>query len=183
MRFMRYLSLMCAGWLTASNIAGAGGQFVVTNAATGLVVTQFAVPVAVPQYAVPVAPASHVQYGGYGQVGSASASPPSTTAMEDRIVAKVVKALESSGRLTPQAAADTAVSRSCASCHGQVDPKAGLSLTNLAVLSADQRLRAIERTLSDDPLTRMPPASSNIKLSPEDLGKVLQELSHAPKGR
>ncbi|HEX4132466.1 MAG TPA: c-type cytochrome domain-containing protein [Pirellulales bacterium] len=147
-----------------------------TVAATGLVVTQFAVPVAVPQYTVPVAPTSFVQYG--GQLSASSGI--TTEALEDRIVAKVLKGLQASGTIKA-AAAPSLVGRACATCHGATNPKAGLSLAATTALTADERLKSISRVLADDPQLRMPPSSSGIKLSAEELGKLLQELSQVPK--
>ncbi|HEX3870197.1 MAG TPA: c-type cytochrome domain-containing protein [Pirellulales bacterium] len=181
----------CALSVLTASAGGACNSCVQTQvASTALVVTQFAVPVAVPQYAVTVAPTSHVQYGGvstganqtsYGTVGATKTS---DTTLEDRIAAKVVKALEASGKLSgvpkpPQ----TAVAQACAKCHGGVNPKGGLSLEDVSSLSDEQRLKSIARVLADDATQRMPPAASDIKLSAEDIGKVLQELSQISKGK
>lgn len=139
-------------------------------ASGGLLVTQFAVPVAVPQYVAPVAPQSYVQYGsGY--------STSSLDSLEDRIAAKVLKGLQSAGVGTTAATGTTLVARNCVRCHSGAKPQAGLDLSDSTKLGADDRLRAIRAVLADDATKRMPPASAAIKLSAEDTGKLLQELS------
>lgn len=140
----------------------------------GLVVTQFAVPVAVPQYAAPVAPPSYVQYG-------AGYSTSSTESLEDRIAAKVIQGLQAAGTLRAASAAPTLVARNCSKCHSGPTPKGKLDLSIPTKLAADDRLRAIRAVLADDEAQRMPPAASGVKLSAEELGKLLQELSQSPK--
>ncbi len=140
----------------------------------GLLVTQFAVPVAVPQYAAPVAPPSYVQYG-------AGYSTSSTETLEDRIAAKVIQGLQASGALRPAAAVSTLVVRNCSQCHSGATPKGKLDLSTPSKLTADDRLRAIRAVLADDDAQRMPPAASGVKLSAQELGKLLQELSQSPK--
>lgn len=66
------------------------------------------------------------------------------------------------------------VQRTCLECHGGENPEANLSLADPALLTADQRLRAIGRLLEDDQAKRMPKGST---LSPEELGRIIQELS------
>jgi hypothetical protein len=140
----------------------------------GLLVTQFAVPVAVPQYAAPVAPPSYVQYGtGY--------STSSTESLEDRIAAKVIQGLQATGTLRPAALPPTLVARSCSKCHSGPTPKGKLDLSDASKLAAADRLRAIRAVLADDETQRMPPVTSGVKLSAEELGKLLQELSQSPK--
>jgi hypothetical protein len=168
----------------AGGIAGArcavGGCAV--PAAAGIVVTQFAVPVAVPQYAVPVAPQSYVQYGG-GQIAPApSGSQPtnSNETVEDRIAAKILARLTSAGVIKPEAL-PSLVSKTCATCHSGPRPKAGLDLSDARTLTPELKLTAINRVLADDEAQRMPPPASGAKLSPEDIGRLLQELSTAPR--
>ncbi|HWB00750.1 MAG TPA: c-type cytochrome domain-containing protein [Pirellulales bacterium] len=177
-------SLVALGSMIVAAEAEGGGRTatVVGNAAigTGLVVTQFAVPVAVPQYAVPVAPTSYVQYGGAATSAVSSNSNLSTEALEDRIAAKVLQGLRASGEIKPFAT-PSIVGRVCGGCHGATDPKGGLSLAHLETLSCDDRLKCIARALADDDQSRMPPVASGIKLAPDELGKLLQELSRIGK--
>ena len=139
--------------------------------------TQFAVPVAVPQYVVPVAPQSYVQYG----MGASGYSTTSQESLEDRIAAKVIRGLQASGGLKALAEPPTLVSRNCTSCHSGAAPKGNLDLTDLARLSAERRLKCIGRVLADDEAVRMPPKASGATLNPDELGKLLQELSQTPQ--
>jgi mono/diheme cytochrome c family protein len=166
----------CIVGIVATSPTFAGGNVSTIATTNGFIVTQFAVPVAVPQYVVPVAPASHVQYGGAAPLAI-------NEALEDRIVAKVLKGLQGSPTFKAQTSAETPVTKTCVSCHNATSPKGGLSLADMTALTAEQRLKCIARTLSDDPETRMPPASSGMKLSPEELGTLLHELSQSPEGR
>lgn len=166
-----------AGVLTGSSCSVIGCA---VPTATGIVVTQFAVPVAVPQYAIPVAPQSYVQYGG-GQISPVpSGNQPTGTndTAEDRIAAKILARLTSAGVIKPEAI-PSLVSKTCAGCHSGPQPKAGLNLSDLRTLSPDAKLKSIGRVLADDELQRMPPATSGKKLSAEDIGRLLQELSAA----
>ena len=172
---MKYWALFIAAtcWLTClASPARSGNQTTVVTG--GLLVTQFAVPVAVPQYAAPVAPPSYVQYG-------AGYSTSSTESLEDRIAAKVIQGLQAAGSLRPANPAPTLVAKNCAKCHSGATPKGNLDLSAPAKLAADDRLRAIRAVLADDEAQRMPPATSGVKLSAEELGKLLQELSQSPK--
>jgi mono/diheme cytochrome c family protein len=175
---------MIIGWTMFVAVAGtahAGGRSVAQPALvpSGLIVTQFAVPVAVPQYAIPVAPQSYVQYGGH--VG---ATAPALDALEDRIVARVLQGLRDAN------AQDSAVPRRpslvvkhCGACHAGPEPKAELDLSDLSSLDASRRLECVSRVLSDDPAQRMPPAASATRLSAEDVGRLLQELSQSKEAR
>ncbi|MBS0207794.1 MAG: hypothetical protein JSS27_02470 [Planctomycetes bacterium] len=176
------MSLVVAACCIASSAPlQAGGRAVVVASATavpaGVVVTQFAVPVAVPQYAVPVAPQSYVQYG--GQVGAATP----LEGLEDRIAAKVVRNLQAAGVNSALAAPPSLIAKHCGSCHSGATPKAGLDLTSLAALGETQRLSCIARVLADDASQRMPPAASGAKLTAEEVGRLLQELSQPVKGK
>jgi mono/diheme cytochrome c family protein len=152
----------------------ARGNDQTTVVTSGLLVTQFAVPVAVPQYVATVAPPSYVQYGsGY--------STSSTETLEDRIAAKVIQGLQASGNWRAAGAAPTLVAQSCARCHSGPTPNGKLDLSVPSKLAAEDRLRAIRAVLADDEARRMPPASSGVKLSAEEVGKVLQELSQSLK--
>jgi cytochrome c553 len=93
----------------------------------------------------------------------------------------VIQGLKASGALRAAAGSTTLIAKSCAKCHSGPAPKAKLDLSSPAGLSADDRLRAIRAVLSDDETHRMPPPASDVKLSAEDLGKLLQELSQSPK--
>jgi hypothetical protein len=73
------------------------------------------------------------------------------------------------------------VARNCSKCHSGPTPKGKLDLSTPSKLAADDRLRAIRAVLADDEAQRMPPAASGVKLSAEELGKLLQELSQSPK--
>lgn len=150
-------------------------------AATGLVVTQFAVPVAVPQYAVPVAPQSFVQYGGSAVMPQSAAqqSTSSNDTVEDRIAAKILARLTSAGVIKPEAL-PSVVSKACVQCHGGPVPKAGLDLSDVRRIGPDERLAAINRITADDAAKRMPPAGSGVKLTPEEAGRLLHEISSAP---
>jgi mono/diheme cytochrome c family protein len=179
---MKTLGMVCSLILIGATSAVAGGPTFVargTVVPAGFVVTQFAVPVAVPQYTVPIAQPSYVQYGTL-QTGYGTAS---TEALEDRIVAKVLKGLQATGTVKPLEAPPSLVTRSCVQCHGGATPKAGLDLSRPDALSAEQRLACVARLLTDDAEKRMPPKASGVTLSAEELGKVLQELSETSKGR
>lgn len=154
-----------------------GGGFVKQSVAlvpTGQIVTQFATPVGVPVFASPVAPQSFVQYG------TQSLSTPRTDLAEVKQEIAELKAMlvdaAKSGAITGLNLPNL-VRKSCGQCHGPVDPKAGLDLSTLDKLTPEQRLKAIDRMLQDDPAGRMPPADSNVKLSAEDLGKLIQEFT------
>lgn len=161
---------------------------VAAPAATNFVVTQFAVPVAVPQYVVPIAPQSFVQYGGFGasayssggQMPAPAGRQPTSSneTLEDRIAAKIVARLTSSGVLSPEAV-PSLVSRTCAGCHSGAQPKGGLDLSDVRKLAAEVRLKCVGRVLTDDPNQRMPPTSSGKNLNADELGRLLQELSAA----
>ena len=152
--------------------AQSGDHTTVVNG--GLLVTQFAVPVAVPQYAARVAPPSYVQYG-------AGYSTSATETIEDRIAAKVIQGLQAAGTLRPAAVGPTLVTQNCSRCHSGPTPKGKLDLSLPSKLSADDRLPRHPRVLADDEAQRMPPAASGVKLSADQLGKLLQELSQSPK--
>ena len=170
------------GWVTEICIVGSTvPAFAAPRAAvtqTNLVVTQFAVPVAVPQYVAPVAPQSYVQYGNSGSPYSTS----SLNSLEDRIAAKVLDAIRAAGGIKALESSPTLVGRFCTRCHsGPATTPAKLDLSDLSKLSSDQRLKCVRMVLSDDENQRMPPKTSGLTLSPEDLGKLLQELSQSPK--
>ena len=176
---MKKATISLAAFIVSAAVTSpilAGGALSTITTTNGFIVTQFAVPVAVPQYVVPVAPASHVQYGGAAPLAI-------NEALEDRIVAKVLKGLQGSATFKAQASSEAAITKSCVSCHNAISPKGGLSLADMTALTAEQRLKCIARTLSDDPQMRMPPASSGMKLSPEELGTLLHELSLTHEGR
>lgn len=62
------------------------------------------------------------------------------------------------------------VADKCMRCHSGSEPKAGLSLENLATLNCETRLKAVRAVLSE----RMPKGGP--PLTPEEAGKVLEEL-------
>jgi hypothetical protein len=62
------------------------------------------------------------------------------------------------------------VAEKCARCHSGSEPKAGLSLENLAALNCETRLKAVRAVLSEKMPKGGPP------LTAEEAGKVLEEL-------
>ncbi|MBX7164826.1 MAG: hypothetical protein K1X74_00635 [Pirellulales bacterium] len=127
----------------------------VAVASSGLVVVPFAVPVAVPVATIQ-APAVL-----YSWRGAASTSVMSDAAGES---AAVQEALGGEGL----------VRQRCARCHEGEAAKGDLVLTDLGALSAEQRLEAVRRVVSDDPQVRMP---RGMLLSPSEIGRMVQELS------
>jgi hypothetical protein len=63
------------------------------------------------------------------------------------------------------------VAGKCARCHGGSAPRGNLSLDNLATLDCETRLKAVRAVLSEKMPKGGPP------LSPEEAGKVLEELA------
>lgn len=128
------------------------------------VVTPFAVPVA-----VPVAPYSATYYSNQTQ--------PYTKPLEseeDRILRKLARfMLEEQGSGTVKALAEkpTLFASKCATCHNKnkVD-----GFRDLNALTSDQKLEAIEAVVTE----RMPKGG---KLSPEEVGQLMLELSSKPK--
>jgi mono/diheme cytochrome c family protein len=129
--------------------------------------------------------AAHRAHGVYApfalfQVGSALREEPIAERAAEIALARFlarIEAADGDGALQPSTlkpGPSTLVRRSCVSCHGGAAPKAGLDLSNLAALSAGQRLKAVARVVSDEPARRMPPGKS---LAPAEIGEVLQELS------
>lgn len=183
--FARRLAIAaCLVTVTARTaLLQAGTGAVVVTPGT-VVVSQFAVPVAVPQYVVPqyaqpVAPPSYVQYG---NIPRSTHSGAATDALEERIAERVVRALRAGGvSATAATAPASLVGRTCGNCHGDAQARGNLNLARPGELSAERRLQAIARVLSDDPQRRMPPPASDMRLAPEELGLLLQELSQTRK--
>lgn len=175
--------LMLIAWSAATSTACAGQAVqVVQQQATAFVpashvVTQFAVPVALPQTVTTVAPQSFIQYG-----TNTTTTPRSDLQSIERQIAELramlVEAAQS-GAVTGLAL-PSLVRTHCAKCHGGADPKGGLDLSTLDRLTPQQRLKSIERMLSDEPKQRMPPPSAGAAITADDLGKLIQEFSNAP---
>ena len=112
---------------------------------SNFVITAFAVPVA-----VPVAPFAPYWYG----VAEYAHEPPSPSPRESAT--------------KPQA---STIKLRCASCHGAISPKQGLSLIDPTALSADDRLRAIRAVVTG----AMPPETES-PLTDADRTAILREL-------
>lgn len=128
------------------------------------VVTPFAVPVA-----VPVAPYSATYYSNQAKPYT---NPPESE--EDRILRKLARfMLEEQGGTGVKALAEkpTLFASKCASCHTKQKVE---GFTDLKLLSSDQKLEAIEAVVTE----RMPKGG---KLSPEEVGQLMLELSSKPK--
>ena len=95
-------------------------------------------------------------------------------ALAERIAARVLEKLAGPSQATTQAVPPTLVQQKCGKCHGGADPKGGLSLLDLSVLSCEVRLEAVQRIVTDDEAKRMPKGGT---LTPEEAGLLLQELS------
>ncbi len=175
----------CAGWPNARSAAAACRVRTHVAEATAVVVTPVPVAVAV---GVPVAEATpyYYSYSAYAY------SPPATTIDVDALAAKLAEKLTagtsgggsnsqpnppapnpvSPPNSTPaKAAANSIVAQKCASCHSGVNPKGAVSLENLSTLDCTTRLKAIRAVLSE----KMPQAGT--KLTPEEAGRVLEELA------
>ncbi len=136
---------------------------------------------------VPVAQAAPYYYSYQAYAPQASYEPGEATV--EAIAARVVEKL----RLAPTGAAlptmsspDAAsppqapslksqalslVQQKCAACHSGSQANAGLRLDNLAALDCSARLKAIRAVLAE----KMP--KDGPRLTPEEAGKVLEELS------
>jgi hypothetical protein len=71
----------------------------------------------------------------------------------------------------PKPVVQSLVAQKCAQCHSGPDPKGKLSLENVGSLDCATRLNAIRAVLSE----KMPQGGP--KLSPDEAGKVLEELA------
>ncbi len=151
------------------------------------IVTEFAVPVA-----VPVAPLSPIWYGTSpsqfgGTACGQSATPQygaATSSREqdawlDRLAEKVAVRLSKEstvtangtiGDKTAKPSASALFVERCSTCHSGANPKGGMSLDNLATLSAEQRLRSVRSIITE----KMPQGGP--KLSPAEAGRLIGEL-------
>jgi hypothetical protein len=135
-------------------------------AATPLVVTEFAVPVAVPVAAASPYSYGYATNGGFDSTGIVAELRALRTELS-RAGGSNVAASNS------VAAKPSLVQQTCAKCHGGPEPKAGVSLENLAALDDATRLQAAAAVLSD----RMPKGG---KLDADTAGKLLLELTKKP---
>ena len=138
---------------------------------TPLVVTEFAVPIA-----VPVAAAAPYSYGYASNAGFGAAG----IVNELRALRIELSQVRSGGLSAVNSLAGNStvekpslVRQTCAKCHGGSEPKAGVSLDNLAALDDATRLKAAAAVLSD----RMPKGG---KLDADTAGKLLLELTTKP---
>ena len=170
------LAVVFGPLLICECLAGHNQQVRVVN---GFVVTQFAQPQNVPAYTVTVAPSAQVYYG----TGSNQYQQTEAKRMADELaeIKQMLAGLAASGQVKGLSL-PSHVRTSCVQCHGDVNPKGGLSLTDLNKLDAGQRLDAVRRILSDDPKVVMPPPASeqSKSMTADQRGKVLQELSNFP---
>ena len=143
-----------------------------------------AVPVAV-SIGVPVREVAPYYYSYQAAVPQPAAVAVNEAAI-DEIAARVVEKLRSpsgggavaagpasaphSNRNAESVPSTSLVAANCAKCHGGSDPKGNLSLENLAALNCETRLKAVRAVLSQKMPKGGPP------LSPEEAGKVLEEL-------
>jgi len=140
---------------------------VVLQLDTGLTVVPF---VSTTQVLLIREPAFFYAYSTYAPpaAGVVSPLPPANDAAMDSPAARAENAVEPSTGL---------VVRSCARCHSGAAPDGGLNLSDLSRLSAADRLHAVARVVSDDESLRMPRGE---KLSPAEIGAVVQELTRLP---
>jgi mono/diheme cytochrome c family protein len=141
----------------------------------------------VPGYVLFQAP--QVSYGGGAQVGS---SYEQTNAA--KIIAQNEEILAYMRALTEKGVADGTVSvkafaklsqpmvnKYCVSCHRVAAPESGkgFALTDIATLTAEQRLKLIAVVMSDDEATQMPKAGSpqRKEWNAEAAGALLKEVS------
>lgn len=137
-----------------------------------IVANAFAVPVG-----VPVSPYAPYAYSSSQQQQQAYAAPPRSAedVLAERLAVKIagklgltvqneVKALEK----------PTAFSQSCAKCHAKGDSALGKPELHFDQLTEAQRLKSIDAIVHD----RMPKGG---KLSPEQAGALIRELSAKPK--
>jgi hypothetical protein len=128
---------------------------------------------------VPVAQAAPYYYSYQAYAPQASFEPGEATV--EAIATRVVDKLRGPNSSPPQGAPSqplglrpTAVSlvqQKCAACHSGPQAKAGLRLDNLTSLDCGVRLKAIRAVLAE----KMP--KDGPRLTPEEAGKVLEELS------
>lgn len=121
--------------------------------------------VAVP-FAVPVGTPSYVQYQAVSAYGGGYAAP----AYGGMAPASPYKTQQAA--LHAQAPASTMVQQVCAKCHTGEQAKANFDISK--PLTADQRLHAVSRILSQDPSKRMPKGKA---LTSESASALIQELS------
>ncbi len=134
---------------------------------------------------VPVAQISpyYYSYQAYAQQSAFDSSETTVEAIAARVVDKLrggnpaaamASPAEPSRALQSRTTSISIVGQKCVACHSGPNGKAGLSLTNLAVLDCSTRLKAVRAVLSE----RMP--KDGPRLTPEEAGKVLEELSARP---
>jgi hypothetical protein len=142
-----------------------------------------AVPLAV-TVGVPVAQVAPYYYSYQATAGSA-VSDSSDAVIAAKVVSKLRQgaapaALSESSpsaarapSATPAPPQATLVSQKCAICHSGSAPKANLSLENISRLDCVARLKAVRAVLTE----KMPKGGP--RLTPEEAGKILEELTQA----
>jgi hypothetical protein len=166
------LALIGCGGVNGSAMAACRVKTVAVESSTVVV----SAPVAI---GVPVAQAAPYYYSYQAYAPQTSYEPGEATV--EAIAARVVEKLRGPNSTPPQGAPSqplglrpTAVSlvqQKCAVCHSGPQAKAGLRLDNLTSLDCAVRLKAIRAVLAE----KMP--KDGPRLTPEEAGKVLEELS------
>lgn len=172
----------------------------VVQVQTQFIAVPVATPLGLPVYAQPVASAGLVAYGAAGSAAEKTTAreaksvdapvPPSPDGKPYELYLREFQAylavrgvgIQQPAASTPAASAAaaqpavvSAVQQHCASCHNATKSQGGLDLT--AALSAEQKLKAMQRLVTDDEAKAMPKGKT---LTDQQRGELVSELLGKP---